>query len=58
MPSKFFRNDYERRTMREHLDKLKKKSVSSGTGKIKNMKAQYSGAKKKASTSSGSQRGS
>jgi len=59
MPSKFFKNFYERKTIKEQLADLAKRSAVTPTGKIKNMKAKFNGAKKKAGTmKTGSQRGS
>lgn len=59
MASKFFKNLYERKTIKEQLADLAKRSAVTPTGKIKNLKAKFSGAKKKAGTmKTGSQRGS
>lgn len=59
MPSKFFKNFYERKTITEQLADLARRSAEAPTGKIKNMKAKFNDAKKKAGTMrSGSQRGS
>ncbi len=59
MPSKFFKNFYERKTIKEQLSDLAKRSEVTPTGKLKNMKAKFNGAKKKAGTmKTGSQRGS
>lgn len=58
MPSEFFKNYTERKTIKEQLSDLARRSAVAPTGKVKNMKSQYSDAKKKAGTTSGSQRGS
>lgn len=59
MPSKFFKNFYERKTIKEQLSDLSKRSSVTPIGKVKNMKAKFNGAKKKAgTTNTGSQRGS
>jgi hypothetical protein len=59
MASKFFKNFYERKTIKEQVADLAKRSAVTPTGKIKNMKAKFNGAKKKAGTmNTGSQRGS
>ena len=59
MPSQFFKNFYERKTIKEQLADLAKRSATTPTGKIKNMKAKFNGAKKKSGTmKTGSQRGS
>lgn len=59
MASKFFKNFYERRTIKEQLADLAKRSSVAPAGKIKNVKAKFNGAKKKAGTmKTGSQRGS
>lgn len=59
MPSKFFKNLYERKTIKEQLIDLAKRSAVTPTGKMKNLKAKFSDAKKKSGTkNTGSQRGS
>lgn len=59
MPSEFFKNFYERKNIKEQLADLSRRSEVTPTGKIKNMRAKFSGAKKKAGTmKTGSQRGS
>lgn len=59
MPSKFFKNFYERRTIKEQLSDLAKRSAVTPIGKVKNMKAKFNDAKKKSGTmNTGSQRGS
>lgn len=59
MASKFFKNLTERKSIKEQLADLARRSSVTPTGKVKNMRAQFNGAKKKAGTlKSGSQRGS
>lgn len=59
MASKFFKNFYERKSIKEQLVNLAKRGAFAPPGKVKNMKAQFCGAKKKAGTmKNGSQRGS
>lgn len=58
MASKFFHNSTGKTTIKEQLAQLAKGAATPATGKLKNMKAQFNGAKKKAGTMGGSQRGS
>lgn len=59
MSSKYFKNFYERRTIKEQLADLARRSAATPTGKVKNMKAKFNGAKKKSGTmKSSGQRGS